>query len=267
MELFDFLSEKKINLRLHMGKQIMTVFDLSYILVDLQAVINGFDDIIYDIHEAKQYSVQKQKDEDEIVLKVDDISGLPAKVAESEPVFKAKTSGYKATTSRNYNKRRRENLKLCNFSKGSLILDITSSILTGIFVEFLKEIIFQQRPNEPLFQVNIQNYYIRISDQDIQLLPKNNKIADSFVIKEGINASVIKSDSSQESSLDAQNYIHELIAEAKPDANIESSVKRLLGVLKNNGIINQEIGYDSKGMKTFLRDTERFIGNLVDVCV
>lgn len=232
MQLYDLLEEKELNIQITFRKKFTTLFDLTYLLVDIQAVVNGFCDMVQEI--------SHQRPGEEIYIK--------------NEISEKKSAGYRQTTNRVYNGKRKDNLQLHNFSKGSLILDIGASVIAGIMVEFLSEIMFQKN-HERITEVHIENCNIFINGSDIKLIPKSSCLSGAVVVNTNVNASAI----------DAKQYIKSVVQKAAPDEDIETSVKRLLSVMQEDGIIKAMELYDSKGMKTLVRDTERFLGNFYDV--
>ena len=59
--------------------------------------------------------------------------------------------------------------------------------------------------------------------------------------------------------------IHDVVGAAKPDYNIEESVRRLLKELERTGLVERQIIYDERGIKTAGKDIERFSGHFIDV--
>ncbi|MGN0376892.1 MAG: hypothetical protein ACI4ED_04580 [Suilimivivens sp.] len=233
MLLYDLLEEKELNIQITFRKKFATVFDLSYLLVDIQAVINGFCDMTQEMG--------RPRIEEEIYVKNEIVS--------------KKSSGYRQTTNRIYNGKRKDNLQLHNFSKGSLILDIGASVIAGIMVEFLSQLMFQKYHDERMTEVHIENCNIFINGSDVRLIPRDSCLADAMTVNAGINAEAI----------DAKQYIKTVVRKAAPDEDIEASVKRLLAVMQEDGVIRTMETYDAKGMKTLVRDTERFLGNFCDM--
>ena len=64
--------------------------------------------------------------------------------------------------------------------------------------------------------------------------------------------------------IDVQKCAHAIVESAQPDENIEESVKRLLVELNKNGFISEHVTYDSRGIKTAVKDIERFTGYFID---
>lgn len=232
MLLYDLLEEKELNIQIIFRKKFTTLFDLTYLLVDIQAVVNGFCDMVQ--------AIGHQRPGEEVYVK--------------NEISEKKSSGYRQTTNRAYNGKRKDNLQLHDFSKGSLILDIGSSVIAGIMVEFLSEIMFQKN-YERIAEVHIENCNIFINGSDVKFIPKDSRQSDKVVVNADINADVI----------DAEQYVKSVVRRAEPNEDIEASIERLLTVMREDGIIQAMESYDAKGMKTLVRDTERFLGNFCDV--
>lgn len=86
-------------------------------------------------------------------------------------------------------------------------------------------------------------------------MPKDCCVASSIKLNQGNN----------QNQLDVQKYVHDVVESSRPDENIEESVKRLLCELKRDGIVNEQVIYDERGIKTAARDIERFTGNFMDI--
>ena len=61
MQLYDLLEEKELDIQITFRKKFTTLFDLTYLLVDIQAVVNGFCDMVQEI--------SRQRPDDEIYIK------------------------------------------------------------------------------------------------------------------------------------------------------------------------------------------------------
>lgn len=234
MQFYDLLEEKGLDIEIIFRKKFTTLFDLTYLLVDIQAVVNGFCDMVQEIN--------RQKPNEEICIK--------------KEISEKKSAGYRQTTNRLYNGKRKDNLQLHDFSKGSLILDIGASVIAGIIVEFLSEIMFQKN-HERITEVHIENSNIYIDGSYVRLMPKNSGLFGAVSVNTNLNANAV--------AIDPKQYIESVVQKAAPDEDIEASVKRLLSVMRKDGIIRDMRSYDSKGMKTLVRDTERLLGNFCDV--
>lgn len=198
MRLYELGMENFINFSVRMQGNIETVFDLSYLLVDFQAVVNGLNEIVkdnnivkveemielseekffYEIKEEKFYSKKKNTHpewQQQMENKMESIMYPMKRVA-------SKTIGYRQTTSRNFNKKYRDELILKSFSKGSLVLDMAASVITGLIVEFIKNIMIQKTGNDNIMQVIIENNYIIINDSDVKYIPKNSCISQAITV-------------------------------------------------------------------------------------
>lgn len=274
MILYNLLSTEQLDINVKLKKSVGTVFDLSYLLIDFQAVINGLTELIDTVSEPVRYEIAAQRfpfiDKDyegpypskidmnyqwqkETENKLSSIIHINKN--DTEIAADRSREGYKQTTSRRFNKKYRANLQLLDVRKGSLLLDVATPVFAGVILEFLKELIFQKTGKQDLIQINIQNNYININGSYINDIEKCNCISKAIVIKDKPGAVTI----------DTKDMINHIIKTAKPDDNIEQSVNRLLSVLEENNIIYESQSYDRRGMKTFVRDTDRFIGNLLDI--
>lgn len=255
------------------NKELLTVYDLSYILIDFQAVINNMTEIIYDsmaekfqIVKTKNYDlidiIEKKEYEDTYVAQQHPswqreieknaesvILGLNRKSADRTSLR------LKQTTNRRFNRKHQMNLKLNGFSKGSLILDLANSLIVSILIEFLKELVGKKTGNEKIINTTINNQYILFDKEKIKILPKDSCVANAISFNNVNN----------QAQLEVKKIVHDVVNLSKPDENIEHSIRRLLCELKRNGIVNECVTYDERGIKTAVRDIERFVGNFMDV--
>lgn len=72
-------------------------------------------------------------------------------------------------------------------------------------------------------------------------------------------------DENWKNNIDVQKCIYNIVHASKPDENIEESVKRLFVELEKNGVINKQFTYDERGIKTAVKDIDRFLGYFMDV--
>lgn len=255
------------------NKELLTVYDLSYILIDFQAVINNMTEIIYDsmaekfqIVKTKNYDlidiIEKKEYEDTYVAQQHPswqreieknaesvILGLNRKSADRTSLR------LKQTTNRRFNRKHQMNLKLNGFSKGSLILDLANSLIVSILIEFLKELVGKKTGNEKIINTTINNQYILFDKEKIKILPKDSCVANAISFNNVNN----------QAQLEVKKIVRDVVNLSKPDENIEYSIRRLLCELKRNGIVNEYVIYDERGIKTAVRDIERFVGNFMDI--
>lgn len=269
----DFLVEDVIKTSIRFDKDMETVYDLSYFLVDFQAVINNLTDMIRNQEEIRQDYIPLYKEElfrkqernyidskhpewqQEIERNMKSMLFQPERaIANRKPNA---LKGLKQTTRRSFNEKYRMNMQLRGFSKGSLILDIVNSVLVGIISEFLKELLVKKTGNDRVININIENSSIHIEDSFIKMIPKNSCMGQAIKIDTVKNAGV----------LDVQKCAHDIVESAKPDENIEESVKRFLVELCKNNLISEDVIYDSRGIKTAVNDIKRFSGHFVDIRV
>ena len=278
-EMYDFFTDKKVDFDIQFQTNMDTVFDLSFFLVDFQAVVNGLKDIIatsydtidcinshvlsdfkedqYIVHSVENSHPAWQKEIENNVEKIlfpeqrlaDEVINPAANV-----VYRP-AEGYKQTTSRNFNKKYKDDWQLKNFSKGSLLISLGSTILNCLIAEFISELFRKKTGKNDSVKININNSIIQISGGDVNIISKNSNIENLTVVNQGNNFY----------GLDIKKYIDEIIREAAPDQDAEGSVRRLLKVLDKNNIITQHTVYDSRGLKTIVRDVDRMAGNFFDV--
>ncbi len=271
--------------KIRFDKNMDTVFDLSYFLIDFQACINSLYELISEV----QYETDIPLLEPLLVdrknrqFELEQFELLESKIKNNRPKWqkeveervesllldthKAAANTHKAiastptviperlkqTTNRKFNLKYRMNLQLRGFSQGSLVLDVANSVLVSVITEFIKELLVKQTENVKIVNINIENSYIIIDGFVLKVIPKNSHVEKAICIKGGKNI------------LDVEKCVHDIVEASHPDENIEESVKRLLRELKGNGIIREVPMYDSRGIKTVVKDIERLSGNFIDV--
>lgn len=277
MYLDELFLEEEIESKIKFNKEMVTVYDLAYLLIDFQAVINNMVDMIYNSIENRYQKVASKLIYDNTIMEEsilkNEIAGQshPSWQKEIEDNFdaifldkpkivadyrKRTTLGYKQTTSRRFNKKYRMNLKLNGFSEGSLILNLANSLIVSILTDFLKELVVNRTGKQNVININIYNtQYIEIDNNIISSIPKDSCVRTAIRVKQGDNRSF----------LDVQKCIHDVVGAAKPDYNIEESVRRLLKELERTGLVERQIIYDERGIKTAGKDIERFSGHFIDV--
>ena len=266
--------KNEIQSNIKFDKEMKTVFDLSYFLIDFQAVVNNMSEIIYDdvtgknqitevipvlnnedIQERKLIENEHPKWQKEIEKNVESfLFQSPDMAADYLP---GAATRLKQTTNRNYNRKYQMNLQLKSFSKGSLVLDIVNSLIVSLITEFIKSVLVKQTGRENIINIDIKNNYIYIDDSVIKAIPKNSCMGKAIRLNAGYN----------QSGFDAQKCIRDVVEAAQPDQNLEESVKRFLKELQKNGLVSEMAVYDSRGIKTAVRDIERLVGHFVDMKV
>lgn len=276
MNYYEIMHENTIQSKIRFDKDMKTVYDLSYFLIDFQAVINNMTDIIYDgrcqifeersiIDNEQFWNIEDQKYDQKHIQTENTHPEWQKRIEKNLESFlfqeekaAARTprviSGLKQTTNRKFNKKYEMNLQLNEFSKGSLVLELANSLLISLMTEFIKALLIKQTRNDNIININIKNEYIIIDNSVIDVIPKNSCIEKAIKIQTGINTS----------KLDVQKCIHDVVEAAQPDQNTEESVKRFLNELYKNGLVSEQVIYDERGIKTASRDIERFKGNFID---
>lgn len=270
-EIFEITTMKTVDFSIYFRKEMYTVFDLSYFLIDFQAIVNGLYELISGCNTMRMgmvaESVSYYNAENE--TKIREVPVRPKWQQDAErkmlrglddyPEEKVanhsdrKYTGYMQTTSRNFNNKYREAWKLRSFSKGSLILDITSSVICYIITEFLQALLKKRTGRDDIINVNIYNNLIVIDKDNCQIIPNNNRI----IVPNTLDSNIY--------NLDVKRWSDEILSAALPDYNVEESVKRFINVLQANGIVSESEIYDVRGIKTIVRDVNRMMGNFVDI--
>lgn len=272
-ELIEICKMEKVEYSILFKKEMNTIFDLSYFLIDLQAIVNGLYEVISNCGEvshemiAEQVPVPYHKVEGITRLRED--QERPKWQREAERVMLReldyyteekvanvtgkKYVGYKQTTSRFFNNKYREVWKLRSFSKGSLILDITSSVICYFITEFLQALLKEKTGRNDIVNVNIYNNFIVIDKNKCQIIPNNSRVI------------VPNSFDGNRYNLDVKRLSNEILSSASPDEDVEESVRRFINVLHANGIVSESVIYDDRGIKTIVRDVNRMLGNFIDM--
>ena len=271
-KLFELFSDKKIDYEITFGTEISSVFDLSYFLIDFQSVANGLSELIasseikdapYEIansiDDENRYKLLEQDAGRHEVNNVVEQGSISLNFEEKDivPLKQTKKNTYKQTTNRLFNKKYRKNWQLKGFSKGSLVLQLTSAIVEFLVIEFLKRLVEKKTGNNNIINTTITNSIIIINGNDINSLPPNSHISNSLIISNVRN----------EYSVDIKNYTDNIVNAAAPNENVEESVVRFLDVLKREGIIESRVSYDSRGVKKLVKDYDRMVGSFFDVRV
>ena len=271
---FEICSTEMIDYTIKFETEIASIFDLSYFLIDFQAVVNGLSELIsFNEVQDGEFQLSKIFDKEKIekalveaveskTLNESENTGEKNELVQTSeetimPYLERKRESFKQTTNRWFNKKYRENWQLKNFSKGSLFLDIRSAVIGFFVTEFLGALLGKRFGNSNITNIKIQNSIVIINGEDVRVLPANSHILNSIVIRDGRD----------KYDFDIKNYIDTIINEVEPDCNVEESVKRFLNVLKKEGIIREQVMYDARGIKTLVKDYERMVGSFFDARV
>ena len=269
---FDNMIESKIRF----DKQMKTVYDLSYFLVDFQAFVNNLYEIIendiksrnmiwkavadkaadsplYQIRNIKERVNEHPQWQKNIEEHLESLLFPEVKADRRVAILK---NNLKQTTNRKFNKKYELNLQLVDFSQGSLVLEVANALIVSLITEFLKELLFKQTGNSNAITININtgSNYIMINGSDIEGIPKNSCVYKAIRVLPGTNRN----------ELDVKRCIHDVVAAAQPNQNTEESVRRFLEELNKNGLVSEMVIYDERGIKTAVRDFERLKGNFIN---
>lgn len=272
-ELFEIFKMRKVEYSILFKKEMNTIFDLSYFLIDLQAIVNGLYEVISECGEESHEMIAEpalvsyhkvegitrlredqerpkwQREAERIMLRELDYY-TEEKVAN---VAGRKCVGYKQTTSRNFNNRYKDVWELRSFNKGSLVLDITSSIICYFITEFLQVLLKEKTGRNDIVNLNIYNNFIVIDKNKCQIIPNNSGVI------------VSNSSDGNRFNLDVKHLSNDILSSASPDEDVEESVRRFINVLHAKGIVSESVIYDDRGIKTIVRDVNRMVGNFVDM--
>ncbi|MTI49725.1 MAG: hypothetical protein FH761_17985 [Firmicutes bacterium] len=254
-----------------------TVYDLGYLLVDLQALITGITKVVEDSRANKNtelkvaekafpYEYRSTTEIDDINHKIDKIlDGINSSEKETlkreinqviinrnrRNELRVKDNKIRPypTTTRRFAEKYKDKIKLKSFKQGSLTLGIVSTVISGIIWKFVERIFFTKDTNKMNTSISNNSIYI-IKDYtgsniiDIPIEKKHSLI-----------------DKNQE-IVNIEKYIDKLVDRAEINhGDMERTIKNLLEILSKEGIINERVLYDEKGIKTINSDMERFIGN------
>ncbi|MGQ7886812.1 hypothetical protein [Paenibacillus sp. WC2504] len=270
-------TENELNIYLKFDTSFETVFDLSFLLVDLQTLISGFE---YSIEASTleslsgNYAVAEKFNgysiADEIIKTIDNI--IPMDEYKKERVkdevsslvdrpknyLIAQEDDLKAyrTSSRNFLKKRKNNLKLREFQQGSLILDIVGTVIGGIILTYVSKIIFQETKNPNIVNINIQNQKIAIY--------KNGKV---HTLNEREQRLITLENSNSDFEVSSvASLIDDIFSDVPTHlGNNEEAVRSLLLNLEERKLIPRTASYDQRAIKTIIRDVEKLKGNLLDI--
>lgn len=257
--------------QVRMNTSFSNLFDLSYALVDFQAVLSGFyktitteeyEPVKTDYKDRYQVAATSEKriklsklvdlDEwkDEAIKEEVKIC-KPLSLISYDDLFYpelVKTNERKyPTTSRKFAAKYKGNLELIEFHQGSFVSSLCISIISALFIEFVKK------------QVNLNSESTLIETQII------NNI---YVYKDGDKTTTIKAPfgNSPHHDLDARSLIEETIEKVEFDKEDSSkSLDSFLSVLSSEGYIQEKVCYNERGKKTIVNDIERLRGSLFDL--
>lgn len=270
-ELLELFTMETVDYSIYINKEMDTVFGLSYFLIDFQAIVNGLYEIIIRSGEisyamvAEPVSYYKEEERTRNPEELEHLNGLQdverkmVKAIDSytrekvTSLIKRKYIGYKQTTSRNFNKKYRDVWKLRSFGKGSLILDITSSIICYFITEFLQKLLQMKTGRDDIININIYNNVIIIDKNEWKIIPNNDKMIVPNLFDDS------------RYNLNVKKWSDEILSVASPDDDVEESIRRFISVLQENGIVSENVIYDARGIKTIVRDVNRMMGNFVDI--
>lgn len=273
-ELYTFLSGEKVNWKIRFSTEMETIFDLSYFLIDFQAIVNGLAEVVdscNNLYYMRDYIStdeeliaeynERDKENDSHPNWQREVVDLVEETIfwKQKPVVKVaenRSKGRKSTTTRNFNKKYRDEWELNSFSKGSLVLDLTTDLINYLLTEFVKAIVIKKTGREDAVNIDFENCLVLLDDARMQNLPERCTIRNSVVI---IGDSGYR--------LDVKDYVNKILEEVQPDEDVEGSINRLLEVLHAKGVINQYDSYDSKGAKTVVYDVDRMMKSSFDIRV
>ncbi len=273
---YEFFEQPLVDLQVKYIKDYDNLLDLGTSLVDLQALISG----ITRIHEDNAYDsieiynnlrptlIDENDNRREIIKHIisneienislakldqlsDRIDAQFAREQKSAAKRLEKVNSY-PTTSRNFSKRYKDIVKLNKFSQGSLILDMTTSVVAGLVLKFIEKLIFKDGKD---FNVTVNNNLVIIqNDDNTKKIVKISEYKNSEVLSKWSNA------------LSLEEYYDTVLSSiSMQDNDIESTVINLLEKLSNDKVLSKQVIYDKRGIKTLTNDIERFRGNFYDI--
>lgn len=277
MEDYNFresCNEPIIEYEVKINKKFETFFDLSYMLVDFQALINGItklyeDDRIFKhgleaipkyIEPRESYEIEdivekNLVDVDRITKNrlIDEITSL---VYPAEKVKSFKPLKPYPTTSRNFGRRYKNQIELQSFEQGCFAATITSTVIAGVILKFIERIIFNEGGSSKIV-VNSSKTNIYILDE---------KSGKRIYKIESENPITNIDDLNNSKTID--EYFNNVVDRVNIDSNnLESSVRNLVNVLVEEEILHGNAIYDDRGIITITKDVERMRGNLLDIRV
>ena len=213
-----FDESEKLNIEFYMRKKVGSVYELSYLLVDIQAILGTFLYVL---------------DSEESSLTVSKSMYLP-------------------TTSRSFTKKYADFMMLNDFKSGSIILNITSSVIAGLILEFLKRSIWGNNNSEAPITSTITN------NNNIIVVNDNSPITRRIDIDERTGVR----------NISPSDYINSLLSRVQiVEGDHEYNVRKLLDVLIDQGIVTPNIVYNERGIVSLSRDIKRFEGHFLDTYI
>lgn len=223
-QLYDFIKENKIKMNIRINVDAETIYEYAYLLMDFQSLFNGIYKLIDDANNPKR--------------KISIEWNLP---------------------SREFNKKYQNQLVLNSLSKGSVFVDISTNVLSGLLTRYIEESVYKKVGNnanvhnKPMNTTVVHNQYI--------CLP-NKQIDQGSLFQKAICTRVERGRKIH--ALDVNKYYDEIIKKAELGQNTEENIKRFYKVLEEEGLVPKGAVYDSKGIKKICYDMDNFIGTRFD---
>ncbi|MPQ31248.1 hypothetical protein E4V42_07335 [Clostridium estertheticum] len=275
----------EIDMDFHIKGEFNTVFDLSYTLIDLQAIVSGFlyvsgfDEPIYG--EEQDYLVadvgekRREKVADEIIYKIEnkfpeineqskeelkkEIDNSFSNTFDNNLKVASKRKGYISTTSRSFARKYKESLKLKSFKSGSITLAITSTVFGGLLLEFIKRLVFKETKSNEVININFNNSTVNIDKNNI-IFSENKSLGRYLKIDDNLSNEYI--------NINSKEYIDDIISKVTYEENdYEKNVMNFLQVLQEEGVIGKQVMYNKNGVQTVVRDIKRFTGRFIDTSI
>lgn len=130
-QLYDFIKENKIKMNIRINVDAETIYEYAYLLMDFQSLFNGIYKLIDDANNPKR--------------KISIEWNLP---------------------SREFNKKYQNQLVLNSLSKGSVFVDISTNVLSGLLTRYIEESVYKKVGNnanvhnKPMNTTVVHNQYI-----------------------------------------------------------------------------------------------------------
>lgn len=223
-QLYAFTKENKIKINIRINADAETVYEYAYLLMDFQSLFNGIYKLIDDANNPKR--------------KISIEWNMPSRI---------------------FNAKYQNQLVLNSISKGSVLVDISASVFSGLLTKYIEESVYKKignntdNHNKPMNTTIVHNQYI--------CLP-SKQIGQGSLFQKAICTRIENGRKIQ--ALDVNRYYDEIIKKAELGQNTEENIKRFYKVLQEEGLVPRGAVYDSKGIRKIVYDMDNFIGTRFD---
>lgn len=265
----DYYYDPIVDIKIHYLQNYTNVFDLGNTLVDLQALVSGITRLCEDdsglfygkeLYNERENHISRHEIIKAIILdeipekNSVNIDELSKRIEEQFPPEKAAQQSVRAysTISRSFSRKYKDLVRLNSFAQGSLILDIATSVISGLILKFVERLFGNETP----MQVTINNNFIIIDD--------NNKCKKVVRVEECRGEDTLN----HIKGMTIDQYFDSVLSSVEiNNKDVHKSVMSLLHKLSEQQVLSTRVIYNERGIKTLTNDIERMRGTLLDVSI